>query len=186
MKTIMTALLFALVLMLIGCSTGGSVGGQLGIGAITARSMGHNRDQRLVAPDAGVGIGSLIIDESDQAHAAELSRNTVRSNFSHKELGPLTNTRWETRSLSPKGAGGDYLMMTVMFRPSGHVVTRTTLPDSTNRLVTERYRVVGDTLILNEDDYLINATYRIVGEQLTISAGKFTGVFDRVRSRDGL
>jgi len=179
-------ILLSFAMLMTGCSSGGHIGDQLGVGAIAARNMGRDRMLIQVAPDAGAGIGSLIADEQDQAHAIDLSGRTVHSNYSHGELGPLTNTRWKARSMAPSRAGGDYLMMTVMFRPSGHVVTRTTLPDSTTRLVTERYRVVGDTLIINKDDYLINAQYRIVGEELTISAGAYTGVFDRMRSRDGL
>ena len=173
-------------LMTAGCSGGRIAANQLGLGAIAARSVGHTKQIIEVGPEAGKGIGYVIANEADRARAQAMSDASAGSNYSHSELGPLTNTRWRVRSLAPEDAGGERLSMLATFRPSGHLVTRTILPDSTMRLMTERYRVVGDTLIINNDGYLVNAQYRINGETLTIIAGDFVGVFDRVRSRDGL
>ena len=170
------------------CSSGGRVGDDIGIGAIASRGVGstYARNNIRTGNNVGQGIGYLIADEQDQAHAAQLNRTTSSRNYAHNEVGPLTNTRWQVRTITPAKAANENLGMVVTFRPSGHVITRTILPDSTTSLVNERYRVVGDTLIINKDQYLINAQYRIRGEVLTIAAGEFVAVFDRIRSRDGL
>jgi len=181
-----TCSLLIVAMLSIGCAHTGKIKDQAGIGAIAGRNIGRAPTAVLAGPGVGAGIGYLIADETDLAHAEALTEAATTSNFSHSELGPLTNTRWSVRSLTPAGAGDANLGMVVMFRPSGHVVTRTIMPDSTSRLVTERYRVVGDTLIMNDDDFIINAQFRIRGETLTIGAGDFVGVFDRIRSRDGL
>lgn len=179
-------LLVLLAIMTSGCATRPQIKDQIGIGAIAAEHVGKTRQMIEIRPGAGQGIGYLIADEADRAHAQALTKSTVRNNYSHGELGALTNTRWRVRSFTPAQAGGANLDMTVTFRPSGHVVTRTTMPDSTTRLVTERYRVVGDTLIINNNDYVLNAQFRVRGETLTIGAGGFLGVLERIRSRDGL
>jgi len=185
---LLASLMLLMALPLTACSGSGRVGEGVGIGAIAGRGVGptHSRMVVRAGDNAGKGIGYLINDEQDQAHAAQLARRTTSNNFSHEEIGPLTNTRWQVRSIVPAKAAGANLGMVVTFRPSGHVITRTTLPDSTTSLVNERYRVVGDTLILNKDGYLINAQFRIRGEVLTIAAGEFVAVLDRIRSRDGL
>jgi len=183
---IKSLILLVAIVFITGCSNRAHIGDRPGIGAITAQNLGSSRAIAEFGPNVGKGIGYLVADETDREHASSLSDRTRATNYSHKELGALTNTRWDARELSPDGAAPRNLGMTVTFRPSGHVVTRTIMPDSTTRLVTERYRIVGDTLILNGDDYVVNADFRIVGETLTISCGRFRGVFERVRSRDGL
>jgi len=181
-------ILLCVALSAIGCTRGVKVGDEIGIGAIAGRGIGTTYARNAITTGVGIGkgIGFLIADEPDRAHARVLSTATAANNFTHNELGPLTNTRWRVRTITPPRAADANLGMIVTFRPSGHVVTRTTLPDSTTRLVTERYRVVGDTLIINRDDFVVNAQFRIRGESLTIGAGEFVGVFDRIRSRDGL
>ena len=180
------SLLVCLCLLPLGCRSSPGFGDEVGLGAIAGRHTGYARDTKSTGAGVGDGVGYLIADELDQTHAKALTDATVGSNYSHDELGPLTNTRWRVLSMTPENAGEGSLTMVVTFRPSGHLVTRTILPDSSSRLVTERYRVVGDTLIINRDDYIINAQYRIRGETLTIGAGDFVGVFERMRSRDGL
>ncbi|MCB9838423.1 MAG: hypothetical protein H6813_03710 [Phycisphaeraceae bacterium] len=183
-----TLLLLGVFAASIGCASH-NIGPNLGIGAIAGRGVGAGQARIAVRSGEGVGkgIGYLIADKLDQEHAQSLTRASVHNNYSHSELGALTNTRWSVRTITPPdAAGGENLGMVVTFRPSGHVVTRTILPDSSTRLVTERYRVVGDTVIINGDDYVINAQFRIRGESLTIAAGNFVGVFDRIRTRDGL
>ena len=47
-------------------------------------------------------------------------------------------------------------------------------PDGTFETVLERFRIAGDTLIVNRDnEYLINAKFRVQGDTLTISALEF-------------
>ena len=44
----------------------------------------------------------------------------------------------------------------------------------------ERYRIVGNTLIINKQDYLINAEYRIDGNETIVDCEHFRTVLRRV------
>ena len=57
--------------------------------------------------------------------------------------------------------------------------TRTFTDDSVKTAV-ERYRVVGDTLIINQDDYVINARFVINGDQLIANTEEYSVVLRRV------
>ena len=65
-------------------------------------------------------------------------------------------------------------------RPKG-VITTTTNLDGSVDITDERYRVVGDTLIVNKPGYLINARFGIVGDELIVSAEDFRAVLKRMR-----
>ena len=56
----------------------------------------------------------------------------------------------------------------IEFGPKGQVKSTTTYSDGTVDVQQERYRVVGNTLIINKPGYIINATYRIQGNQMTV------------------
>jgi hypothetical protein len=71
--------------------------------------------------------------------------------------------------------------MTVEFKPNGEVVTTRHEPGDTMTVTEERYRIVGDTLIINKPGYLINATYQVRGNQLTINCEQFRAVLERVK-----
>ena len=45
----------------------------------------------------------------------------------------------------------------------------------------ERYRVVGNTLIINRPGYLINARYGIEGDEMIVDAEQFRAVLRRIR-----
>ena len=59
------------------------------------------------------------------------------------------------------------------FNPDGTLTTTTTYWDG--RTVTdtdsERYRIVGQTLIITQDDYVINATFLLDGASLYVDSG---------------
>ena len=65
------------------------------------------------------------------------------------------------------------------FRPDGMVVMTKTFDGRVER-DTERYRIVGETLIINKQDYIINAPFKIDGRQLFMDTGKRSVVFQRV------
>jgi hypothetical protein len=44
----------------------------------------------------------------------------------------------------------------------------------------ERYRIVGDTLIINKPGYLINAEYQISGDELIVNCEQFRAVLRRI------
>jgi len=73
--------------------------------------------------------------------------------------------------------------MTGRFNPDGTLTTTTTYWDG--RTVTdtdsERYRIVGETLIINQDDYVINATFVLEGDSLYMDTGSYSLVLERMR-----
>ena len=77
-------------------------------------------------------------------------------------------------------AGALFDSMTVEFRPDGKVVTTRYEPGGTMTFTEEKYRIVGDTLIINKTDYLINAKYRIDGNKMTVDCDRFRAVLQRV------
>jgi hypothetical protein len=43
----------------------------------------------------------------------------------------------------------------------------------------ERYRIVGNTLIINKPGYLVNAEYKISGDELIVNCQQFRAVLKR-------
>lgn len=57
---------------------------------------------------------------------------------------------------------------------SAYAIHSITVTDS------ERYRIVGQTLIINQDNYVINATFRMEGNRLYLDTGKRNIVMKRM------
>ena len=75
----------------------------------------------------------------------------------------------------------EYKSIIVEFKPNGEVVTTRHEPGGTMTVTEERYRIVGDTLIINKPGYIINATYQVQGNQLVIDCEQFHAVLERVK-----
>jgi hypothetical protein len=95
-------------------------------------------------------------------------------------VGPLANTRWEVISVAPSSYYAPYISKVIEFGPTGQVTTTTTFSDGTLKVDTERYRVVGKTLIINSPGYLVNAEFGIEGDQLILDAEEFRAVMRRI------
>lgn len=74
-----------------------------------------------------------------------------------------------------------YVSKIVEFRAYGRVITTTTNPDGTVDVTDERYRVVGNTLVMYKPGLLINAQFGISGDQMIVSAEDFRAVLMRMR-----
>ena len=91
----------------------------------------------------------------------------------------LTGTKWKVVSLVKEDMP-EYTAMFVEFKPNGEVVTTRHEPGGTMTITEERYRIVGDTLIINKPGYMINAKHRISGNEMTVDCLQFHAVLERI------
>ena len=155
-----------------GCQTRTQTGtlAGAGIGALVGQAIGGDTQATLIGAAVGAGVGHIIGNKQDKEAAKEynLSQPTA-----------LTGTKWKVMSLIMHDKPA-YLSMFVEFRPDGKIATTRYEPGGTMTLTEERYRIVGDTLIINKRDYLINATYQITGSQMIVDCQRFRAVLSRI------
>ena len=186
LRNMLVAVSLCLTLILTsGCSSTNSLTGmpkcetaasaRTGLGALLAQASGGSATGTLVGPGVGTGLGYLIGNEADKKEAR--TRQTV----TEQDIGPLANTTWQVTSVTPNPAEPIKSEM-VRFNAHGTLTTTTTYWDG--RMVTdadsERYRVSGQTLIINQDDWLINAAFRLNGDSLYVDTGSSSLVLERV------
>jgi hypothetical protein len=141
-----------------------------GIGAIAGQLIGGDTKATLIGAGIGAGAGYLIGNAQDKK-AAET--------YDASQPTPLTGTRWKVVSLVKKDMP-EYTAIFVEFKPDGKVVTTRHEPGGTMTVTEERYRIVGDTLIINKPGYIINAKYQVQGNQMIIDCEQFRAVLERV------
>ncbi len=171
-NVILAISLCILMVPIIGCQTRTQTGSALGagIGALAGQAIGGNTKATLIGTAIGTGVGYLIGNSQDKKAAKEydLSQPTA-----------LTGTKWEVMSLIMQDKP-EFTSMFVEFKPDGKIVTTRYEPGGTMTITEERYRIVGDTLIINKRDYLINATYQITGSQMIVDCQRFRAVLSRI------
>ncbi|HME44166.1 MAG TPA: glycine zipper domain-containing protein [Syntrophorhabdales bacterium] len=192
-RNIFLAITVCLVLVLSsGCSTTnsgigmnkpetGGLGGA-GMGALLGQTGCGSATGTLMGAGVGAGLGYLIGNEADKKEAH------TRQMVTEQDVRPLANTSWQVVSVTPKPAE-PIRSVVGRFNADGTVTTTTAYWDG--RTVTdtdsERYRIVGQTLIINQDDWVINATFRLNGDSLYVDTGSYALVMERlltVASRD--
>ena len=178
-NNIVIAIILCLILSIgAGCATKGKTGALTGagvgalVGGIAAGS-GSEWAGALIGAGVGAGLGYVIGNEQDKKDAQK------RQQATEAELRPLSGTTWQVVKALPKPDKA-YKSYIAYFRPDGMVVTTKTFEDGRVERDTERYRIVGDTLIINKQDYIINAPFKIDGRQLFMDTGKRSVVLQRV------
>lgn len=158
-----------------GCATKKQTGALAGagVGALIGQAIGSNTAGTLIGAGVGTGVGYLIGNEMDKKDAK--SREAVTA----QETAPLANTTWQLVSIVPDPKK-NVKALVIHFKPDGTAVTTRTFNDDSVKTATERYRVVGQTLILNQDDYVINARFTINGNQMIANTDKYSIVLRRV------
>jgi hypothetical protein len=158
-----------------GCATKKQTGALAGagVGALIGQAIGRNTAGTLIGAGVGTGVGYLIGNQMDKKKAEK------EKTISPEETGPFANTTWQLVSIVPK-PHNDVKSLVVHFKPDGTVVTTRTFTDGTIKTATERYRVVGQTLIVNQNDYVINARFNINGDQMVANTDKYSVVLRRV------
>jgi len=158
-----------------GCATKGQTGalGGAGVGAAIGQLAGGSTEATLVGAAVGTGVGYLIGNHMDKKDAQ--SRQTVLE----EETRPLAGTTWQVTSVVPKP---DRPIDTLVahFKPDGTVSTTRTFKDGHVETANERYRIVGDTLIINQDNYVVNVRFKLDGRQMIANTDKYSMVLTRV------
>ena len=146
-----------------------------GMGALLGQASGGSTASTVTGAGVGAGVGYLIGNEADKKEAH------TRQMVTEQDVQPLANTTWQVVSVTPKPAE-PIRSVVGRFNADGTVTTTTAYWDG--RMVTdtssERYRIVGQTLIINQDDWVINATFRLDGDSLYVDTGSYTLVMEPV------
>ncbi len=170
---VLTLYLYATIITVGGCETRAQTGtlAGAGIGALAGQAIGASTGATLIGAGIGAGAGYLIGNSQDKkaAKTYDMSQPT-----------PLTGTSWKVVNLVKKDMP-EYESIIVEFKPNGEVVTTINEPGGTMTVTEERYRIVGNDLIVNKPGYIINATYKVKGNQLTIDCEQFKAVLERVK-----
>jgi hypothetical protein len=170
--------MFAAASLGAGCATEGQRGAALGAGTGAligglANMHGSWGATALLGAGIGAGIGYLIGNEEDKKAAEKRGRTT------EEELRPLAGTTWQVISIVPKPQKAHKSVVSY-FSHDGTAVTTKTNMDGKVETTTERYRIVGSTLILSTPDYVENAKFKIEGDRLFIDYGNGSAVLQRV------
>jgi hypothetical protein len=176
MRRIVTSLLvLAVAIVGRGCATSAGTGtlAGAGVGAIIGQAVGHDTASTLIGTGVGMGVGYLIGNEVDKADAKKRQQVTAA------EMAPFAGSAWQLISVNPPPPK-PVKSLVARFKPDGRVTTTRTYEDGTYQTADESYRVVGDTLIVNQPNYIINARYRIDGDRLYLTAGDRSAVLKRV------
>lgn len=189
-----------------GCQNSAQTGlvAGAGVGALMGQAIGGNTTGTLIGTAVGGGIGYIIGNERDKARADEMTRAQIAAatqanqsaagggstvvgattpvRFTNTDVSPLGDTRWLLVSVNPRDAAPPHASILVEFRSNGRVLTTTTRTNGQVESADECFRVVGDTLIINQPGYIINARFQIAGDQLILSADRFSAVLRRLPS----
>ncbi|MFH1058976.1 MAG: glycine zipper domain-containing protein [Pseudomonadota bacterium] len=158
-----------------GCATKAQTGAGAGagLGALIGQAIGGNTGATLLGAGVGLGLGYIIGNEVDKQEVGH--RKQVKA----VEVQPLAGTRWLVTSIVPR-PGHTYREWRVHFRADGTALNTKVEQSGQVREEVERYRVVGSTLILNQDDYVINARFHIEGNHLYMDTGEHSIVMQRM------
>jgi uncharacterized protein YcfJ len=158
-----------------GCETkkqSGALAGA-GVGALIGQVAGGSTQATLIGAAVGTGVGYVIGNEMDKKDAK--SREAVRV----QETIPLANTTWQVTSIVPK-PDKPVKSLVAHFKPDGTVISTRTFEDGHVETAVERYRIVGDTLIINQDNYIINMRFKLEGNQMFGNTEKHSLVLTRL------
>jgi hypothetical protein len=169
---ILTISLCVPLVLIGGCESRAQTGGLAGagIGALAGQAIGGSTSATLIGAGIGAGAGYIIGNEQDKKAAKTYDMNKST---------PLTGTKWKIiRLVDPEAP--EYTAIFAEFKSNGELVTTIHEPGGTQTVTEERYRIVGDTLIINKPGYIINAKYKVSGKQLTIDCLEFHAVLQRI------
>jgi outer membrane lipoprotein SlyB len=170
----------AALLLPTGCETGAQTGGLAGagIGALAGQAIGGSTGATLIGAGVGAGVGYVIGNEQDKKKARQQSNQTRTRNYDHDQTAPLAGTSWTIVSVEPdtRPAGA---RTTVDFGHNSHVVTISVMPDGSERTMVERFRVVGDIVIVNTDNGVTNYRFTISGDRMTLTCERMSAILRR-------
>lgn len=148
-----------------------------GMGALIGQAAGGNTRATLIGAGVGAAGGYIIGNEVDRAQTRERERQRQRVDAS--ELLPLAGTTWTLTSITPESAR-NFASMIIDFRSDGVLFTTRTDTDGNVRTDEEYFRVVNNTLIVNDRDYIINGPFILQGRSLTFVVSDVTSRWTRL------
>ncbi len=167
----------------VGAGTGYVIGNQMD------RSEARNEQQRRDQAHAQA-LAEAKAQAQTAPAAAPAPDNRSQGTFippswphSTQQMLPFADTTWRVISMTPPPIN-QFDSMTVQFQPNGLVVSTTVYPDGRVAADSETFRVVGNTLIINDIGYLTNSTWTIEGNRLTLINQNFRTVLARVGDGD--
>ncbi len=164
------------IICLLGCASmdkaeKGGLGGAA-MGALLGQAIGGNTAGTLIGAGVGAGLGYIVGNEMDKKDAQK-RQATI------EDCGPLANTVWQVVSVTPKPKR-PFASKVGKFNPDGTVSVTTVYEDGRTETHVERYRVVGHTLIINQDNYVLNWRFSIQGNQMYIDTGEYSVALQRI------
>lgn len=160
-----------------GCETNRGTGtlAGAGVGALMGQAIGGNTAGTLIGTGVGAAGGFVIGNEMDRRQTRDRRRQAAPAN----ELQPLAGTTWTLTGVTPESAR-NFSAMVIDFRNDGVLVTTRTDMNGNVTTDEEYYRVVNNTLIVNDSDYIINGPFVFQQRTLTFVVGEITSRWTRV------
>lgn len=173
------AAVLGITLSLAGCQSGRGTGtlAGAGVGALVGQLAGGTATSTLIGAGIGAAGGYIIGNEADRRQARQRAQAAAPTPIN--ELQPLAGTNWTLTSITPESAR-TFTSMIIEFRSNGVLVTTRTESDGTVRTDEEYFRVVNNTLIVNDRDYIINGPFILNNRSLTFVVGDVTSRWTRV------
>jgi hypothetical protein len=173
------AAVLGVTVSLAGCQSGRGTGtlAGAGMGALVGQLAGGTATSTLIGAGIGAAGGYIIGNEVDRRQVNQRAAQSVPTPVN--ELQPLAGTNWMLVSVNPESAR-TFASMIIEFRGDGVLVTTRTENDGTVRTDEEFFRVVNNTLIVNDRDYIINGPFILQGRTLTFVVGNVTSRWSRV------
>ena len=95
------------------------------------------------------------------------------------QLGPFPNTKWRMTSIVPKPAK-PFKTMSLSFQADGNVMETTEYPDGKVETSTNKYSVLGATLLISKPGNNTNMRYRIDGKTMLVDTGVYSIILEQM------
>jgi hypothetical protein len=174
-----SASLLGLFFSATGCQSGRGTGtlAGAGVGALIGQLAGGTATSTLIGAGVGAAGGYIIGNEADRRQARQ--RTAAAAPTPVNELQPLAGTNWTLTSITPESSR-NFSAMVIEFRSNGVLVTTRTENDGSVRTDEEYFRVVNNTLIVNDRDYILNGPFILNNRSLTFVVGDVTSRWTRI------
>ncbi len=152
-------------LLIPGCATKAGTGALLGggVGGVIGGAAG-GWEGAAIGTAVGIGAGYIVGNEADKEKAKSYTSGTV-TYIPADELTPFSGSKWKLVKVFGD-APMTFKTLSVEFLRNGIAITTRTAADGLTAVVHERYRVVGEVLIINRPGYVLNFTWSIRGDRL--------------------
>jgi hypothetical protein len=96
-----------------------------------------------------------------------------------EQLGPFPNTKWKITSIVPK-LEKVFKSISFSFQSDGTMVETTEEPDGKVVTSTQKYRVLGATMLLSKPGANTNVRFRIDGKTMLVDTGVYSIILEQM------